>query len=339
MVPKPPMVTIEGICGCGMLSAELAKAGFSALGVDSRFNKDTPICKTLTLALASPHGQETFARVCSDRRVVYVHLAPPCGTASKVREIRRRIGPDPKPLGSSAHPNGLPQLAGLDLVKVQAANALYDISARICHELSERNIAWSIENPSGSYMWETTPFVALRANLQTKGKLKEVQFHACMHGGRRDKRTTWWYADCNLSSLAATCDKSHAHLPWGTQSNGSHMTFATAEERRYPKLLCERVAQIIKEQFQPQQVAKQSVTERIAGQRQPRRNGSELVSETNPYHSLPVVILCSNFKVRSTQAQRHLTQSRWFWGMRKESGKNAGPQNGGLQRDGLRTSL
>ena len=39
--------------------------------------------------------------------IIGVHLAPPCGTASRATEIKRRRGPNPPPLRSEARPDGL----------------------------------------------------------------------------------------------------------------------------------------------------------------------------------------------------------------------------------------
>ena len=62
---------------------------------------------------------------------IAVHLGPPCGTSSRARDIRRHSGPDPKPLRSRMHPDGLPSLTGTDLQRVLSANVLYQLSAEI----------------------------------------------------------------------------------------------------------------------------------------------------------------------------------------------------------------
>ena len=57
-------------------------------------------------------------------------MAPPCGTMSRAREIplpqwlKDKGIPEPYPLRSTQHPQGLPGLDGTDLIKVQKANAL-----------------------------------------------------------------------------------------------------------------------------------------------------------------------------------------------------------------------
>eukprot|EP00973_Karenia_brevis_P036189 4990862-Karenia_brevis.AAC.1 len=72
---------------------------------------------------------------------------PPCGTASRAREIRRRTGPDPKPLRSETHPDGLPLFSGLARHKVDMANILYKFVATAFVTLVNRGIVCIIENP------------------------------------------------------------------------------------------------------------------------------------------------------------------------------------------------
>ena len=114
-----------------------------------------------------------------------------------------------------------------------------------------------------------------------------------MQGGRRDKKTTLWHSSrLDLSSLAILCDKSHSHAPWGRNELG---VFATAAERNYPTLLCERWAAAIKESLAlhlttPSRslaplivlrsaVVKVALDERIFRNIQPRKRGSDLFPE------------------------------------------------------------
>lgn len=66
-----------------------------------------------------------------------------------------------------------------------------------------------------------------------------------MHGGLRNKWTTFYVNHSAFSSLALTCDSSHDHQPWGVTGTQSGWKFNTADEAEYPALLCERVAAII----------------------------------------------------------------------------------------------
>ena len=67
------------------------------------------------------------------------------------REIRGV--PSPAPLRSAEYPLGIPGLSGLNKTKVEKANQLYSFTLRILISLEGRQIAISIENPFGSYLW------------------------------------------------------------------------------------------------------------------------------------------------------------------------------------------
>eukprot|EP00973_Karenia_brevis_P078507 10899711-Karenia_brevis.AAC.1 len=82
----------------------MSKVGLKVLGVDHASNKDTPLCKAVKIDLTTEHGKNMFMRIMSEKNVVFVHFAPPCGTATRAREIRRK-GVDPKPLRSSDFPD------------------------------------------------------------------------------------------------------------------------------------------------------------------------------------------------------------------------------------------
>ena len=68
--------------------------------------------------------------------LIYVHLAPPCGTCSAARnkphkDLERAGFTLPQPLRSKLHPMGLPHIRGLDAAKVASANMLYQATFEI----------------------------------------------------------------------------------------------------------------------------------------------------------------------------------------------------------------
>ena len=214
----------------------MQQAGWSALGVDYAWNKDKPIGPAVYLDLTTQAGQDALWQIIVDRKCVYVHFAPPCGTASRAREKRINSGFDPKPLRSDEKPDGLDNLPEKDELRVEQANKLYAFTAEVCLKLDELGIAWSIENPKNSLFWLTSWLVKLRASSD----ISEVHFQHCMHGGTRDKRTMLWVSHSfDLSALTAKCDGKHTHSPWGVSAGRG---FLTAQERNYPALLCSRWA-------------------------------------------------------------------------------------------------
>lgn len=246
----------------------------------------------VNLDLSTSEGQSAFWTILKEENVVYVHFAPPCGTSSLAREIRRKnqtgksSAVDPKPLRSSSFPDGLPDLSGVDKDRVVTANRLYAFVAKAIVYLSSVNISWSVENPTNSRMWETSFFEA--AKIVLADALKTVAFQMCMHGGDRPKKTLFWFAGkIDLSPLGIMCDGKHTHKPWSFSNVDG---FATAKERCYPQLLCKRIAKRVGEALLVKK-PKESVAElpNIYRGLQPRRGMQELIPEYKQVQELPIV--------------------------------------------------
>ena len=102
-----------------------------------------------------------------------------------------------------------------------------------------------------------------------------ANFQNCMHGGCRPKKTTLQNACVDLAPLEVMCDDKHTHKPWGMLRIGQ--ASATAEERRYPPLLCKRSATQFKKLVSA--VRKRSLpdsADHIAANKQPRRGHRDL---------------------------------------------------------------
>ena len=77
-------------------------------------------------------------------------------------------------------------------------------------------------------------------------RVEAIDHQVCMLGGKRNKWSRWLATKGLLSSLRLTCDGQHQHLAWGVaKSLTAGWQFATAEEAEYPKILCQRVAQLV----------------------------------------------------------------------------------------------
>ena len=250
--PLNQLVFIEIFSGTGGLCAEVRRLGLhSSVGIDAHISKQVK-SPVLRIDLTSEHGQSLLWRMLEQHNVVAVHLGPPCGTSSRARDIRRKSGPDPQPLRSEQHPDGLPHLVGKDLLRVTLANQLYDITARVYEFCCANGILATVENPARSYMWLTDPF----ANLRKCDRKHSAILHHCMFGSKRKKATKLLANFPQISKLAVQCDGSHAHEPWG-RSNGK---WATATEVEYPMGLCRSWAALFMDVFL-QYGAKPSVTE------------------------------------------------------------------------------
>lgn len=184
-----------------------------------------------------------------------IHFAPPCGTGSAAR--KRKLPADveaaliaaghqpPKPLRDARYPDGYPWLKGLDLHKIQQANALYSATERLATLAISLNIRVSIENPTNSLFWLTSPIQRL---LQRHPGFHN-KFHNCMMGGKRDKQTTWWCNDRFFGSFNLPCSGDHQHSPWRPSLTTSGVNFPTSEEAEYPQLLCQRIASLVVEEL------------------------------------------------------------------------------------------
>ena len=136
---------------------------------------------------------------------------------------------------SPTEPQGLSTLAGVDLVRVQQANALYQavgVIARHCIALG---------NPLNSLAWLCDGM----DDLFRLGVGAECVFDHCSHGGSRDKATLWWCSDDTFMPLAIRCTKDHAHEPRQPVFRDGRWHYPTAEEAAYPWLLCQRIAALL----------------------------------------------------------------------------------------------
>ena len=183
----------EIFAGAARLSRAFAKRDFRVSSVDHTTKRSTGLITVLDLT-KDEDLQFLLDFLKAELNVlVYIHLAPPCGTASAARGIPVPGCPQemqPVPLRSKEFPDGLPGLTGLNLLKVEKANALYRATAVIVQFCVLYGILVSIENPLNSLFWLTKPMVELFASWEGF----RVVFDSCMMGGQRDKATLWW---CN----------------------------------------------------------------------------------------------------------------------------------------------
>ena len=215
-----------------MLTSIMIQGGLRGLGIDSLRNRHRKVGPVAVFDLTVVSNVDTILKMIREGEVDIIHAAPPCGTATRAREIRVKGGP--LPLRSEQYPEGLLSLQGLDAEKVASANCVYKHIALILHEGDLYGCLCSAENPARSYMWLTRWWRAIfRAYFQGL-------FQACMHGSQRDKWSLWVANWLEVQSLSAVCDQKHEHAPWGRLRSGA---WATADEAAYPRLLCVRYMQ------------------------------------------------------------------------------------------------
>ena len=136
---------------------------------------------------------------------MYVHFAPPCGTASRARLIQNSEQNLPPPLRNDQYPNGVPWLTMGQQIRVDKANNLYSITCRLIRLCEDHQILWSCENPGRSFMWQTTPFQELFSTMQCLS----TGLHHCMFGSSRRKLTRLVHNISSFHHLHQLCDNSH----------------------------------------------------------------------------------------------------------------------------------
>ena len=232
-----PSIAIEVCCGAAGLSCALQDAGFCVKPVDWHGNRHQPTIPFLRIDLCSEDGQRRLWALLRECDVAYVHCAPPCGTFSKARNIPipewqlAQGVPNVRPLRDAQFPEGLPAdrivMTETERIKVEKGNQIARLCAQILAFCSEEGITASVENPSGSFIWDTPAFQALLP------KCVRVDFHACMHGADRNKRTTLLCSNNAFATMRKKCDRSHPHKPWGVDTQ-NQLCFARPRSASTP---------------------------------------------------------------------------------------------------------
>ena len=228
---------IEVFSGSAGLTAEMRSIFPTSFGKDHKVTR--PKSKVISLDLQNEHNQRLLLEWSSRPTCLWIHFGVPCGTASRSRDIRMSdTHHGPLPMRSDQHPDGLPswQLARSALVRLRAANRLYRLTVRIIRNLNPHTV-WSVENPSRSYLWQTSYFQQL---LQS-GEVFRFEYHMCMFGGLRFKRADLLTNCCEFADAIRECDNQHTHLPYSVHNN----RFDTSLEAEYPKDFCKALVQVV----------------------------------------------------------------------------------------------
>ncbi len=112
-------------------------------------------------------------------------IAPPCGTASRAREIELEDEDAPQPLRSVEEANGIAGLTGRDKIRIEQSNILYEFTARVTALCFSLGKACVVENPLNSLFWATTFW----KDMATEVPLHYAAHQACAYGGKRPKWT------------------------------------------------------------------------------------------------------------------------------------------------------
>ena len=228
---------VEICAGSAILSDTARRRGFAVMPIDCERNRHLPKCKIYAIDITAPHAQSLLSYVLQNCRVAFVHMAPPCGTCSRARGIPLPDGSSGPPvLRTAVHPWGLPEVVGVDRVKLDASNAVYSALAECVDLCEDLGVPWCIENPTNSWLWELPCF----GRALALGCFAHCQ--ACAYGSTRDKNTSFLCSFEGISHMARMCPGCERHEPWGFNANSE--TFHTRDEAAYPRAMCEAICDV-----------------------------------------------------------------------------------------------
>ena len=243
----PDHFVLELFAGSAGLSSAFIEMGVPAIGVDGERNRFRMKAPVVQLDVTKAEHRKFLLELIVTRRPGHVHMAPPCGTSSRARDkqvpkrLRAQGAPNPPPLRSEEHPNGLPSLTGLNKEKVVMANILYLFCTQVANLCIDTGVGFTIENPTNSYMWMTAPFVG----LLSRPEVLAVEMDLCMHGSARNKSQKLVTNCPEVNEMSKKCDASHTHLSWGAMKIGKKWHFATKDECAYPVLWCKNLVKCL----------------------------------------------------------------------------------------------
>ena len=148
---------VEAFAGSANLRNIVKQTGFQVVPTDHPGNKHHPKCKLLLLDLTQDSAWNYLEYLKNNVLVLAWHFASPCGTASKARNIPIMEN-GPPPLRDENNVEGFDWLTGKVLERVLAANLVYKNTSDFCVDLDSANHIFSVENPTGSWMWEMPCF-------------------------------------------------------------------------------------------------------------------------------------------------------------------------------------
>ena len=276
---------MELFAGSARLTSSLGGEGFDSFGVDHVVAKQAS-GSILQLDLNDPLSVEHLWKILADPAVRYIHCAPPCGTATRARDIQ--FPGAPAVLRAEAKPQGIEGLEGINAVRVAKANALYSLVLSICKFCLQHHKYFSCEHPSRSYLWLLPEW----KEFMNQSDVRQTFFHHCEYGGDRRKGTRLLHNIPKYDNLHRLCSGRHVHAGRGRIKN----RWATSFETAYPWGLCKVMASLLKEHFlslgckpPPKQLSEVDST--IPGARafsglQSRKRAAPLISEFASVHSV-----------------------------------------------------
>jgi hypothetical protein len=207
---------VEVFAGSGHLSQAMRARGGTTWEIELTGGWD----------IFNPRVQARLFALIAQRRVRWVHLAPPCRTFSL---LYQNCGHSRKHQGTRR--TGRPEGDGSNFEE-NDGNRFADIAARLAEACRNAGVWWSVEHPSTSWMWKLSRWQRLFSKVPTKS----VVLHMCAWGGNINGvpylKPTRFGGDAPwLHLIARSCPRNHSH---GWLEGKKKTTAAGA----YPRELC-----------------------------------------------------------------------------------------------------
>ena len=179
----------------------------------------------------------------------FTHWAPNCSTFSRAREHPiPGVANPPRPLRSTREPHGIPsELARLPKAKrrkVEADTAMAEMAANECEKAHACGKGFGLEHLKNSIARELPSW----KRLESLPGVFVTEYHACMFSpAKRRKSQVLIHNEPSLrDSLGKLCPDPRRcqltgspHLNWKPRvDSGRVVSFATGQEREYPKGFC-----------------------------------------------------------------------------------------------------
>ena len=184
------------------------------------------------------------------RKACVSHWAPNCSSFSRARERPiKGVRFSPKPLRSESCPRGIPEVVkGLKSSKRMKLNddtEMAELAAEECLLAHRNGRFFSLEHPFNSLAHHLPSWRALRK----ESGVYVTQYHTCRSTGsrRRKNQSLIHNVEEFKDTIGLTCSSSalctrtgRRHLAWRPKvESGKIISFATGEEREYPKGFCQ----------------------------------------------------------------------------------------------------
>ena len=235
--PLSRLFTIEIFSGTGGLTAAVRRMGLAqSIGIDAPVTKQgkSPV---IQINLAEEAGQAVLWRILRNDNVVAVHMGLPCGfEPSQGNQAQTAVQPattafHDTPRWTAYIDRSIIGESPRSQMPISTMQPSHGVGHSQWHHCFHRK-------PLRSHAWETSH---MKKHLQGM-QLYSVEFHHCMYGATRRKRTRVLCNHNCLAPLGLECEGNRPHDAWGITPSGG---WATAAEVEYPHQLCQAWANCV----------------------------------------------------------------------------------------------